>query len=130
MTSLSIQGIWDEISLNEQAIFNVIDRRPRHIRPPYGNVNAAVLNALGSWGSYTVANWNMDTKDYENNGNWNFNKNGYNAALTENAQSYIILNHDFSGGIVDWINFVVPEMRNRGYTFVTMEQCLGIPAYF
>jgi peptidoglycan/xylan/chitin deacetylase (PgdA/CDA1 family) len=126
---LSTQGIWDEVSLNEQAIFNVIGKRPRHFRAPYGSTNIEVLNALGSWG-YTVTKWNMDTEDYNNNGDWNLNKVGYNSALSQNAQSYILLNHDFSIGILDWLDFVIPDMRDRGFNFVTMDQCIGFSAYF
>jgi hypothetical protein len=37
----------------------------------------------------------------------------------------ILLNHDFVFRIVEWIDYVVPDARSRGFTFVDIATCLG-----
>jgi peptidoglycan/xylan/chitin deacetylase (PgdA/CDA1 family) len=50
LTTLSTQGMWDEMRLNDDAIKAIIGKRPIHMRPPFLASNAAVLTAMGSWG--------------------------------------------------------------------------------
>jgi peptidoglycan/xylan/chitin deacetylase (PgdA/CDA1 family) len=50
LTTLSVQGMWDEMRKNDDAIKAIIGRRPIHMRAPFLAISNLVLTAMGSWG--------------------------------------------------------------------------------
>ena len=123
---------WDQMRLNEEAINAVIGKRPLHFTRPYEFSNKFILADLGSWG-YVVAASNLNSGDYEFNGP-NLSKKVFerlSKAITKanpKKDSYIILAHGILEGI-EWINKFIPLAREKGFRFVTMEECLGLPSY-
>ncbi|KAI8923585.1 hypothetical protein BC831DRAFT_470392 [Entophlyctis helioformis] len=131
LTTLSTQGMWDQMRLNDDAIARVIGKRPVYMRPPYGASNNAVLNALGSWG-YRVIWLNVDSKDYEHTGQPNaIQQDEYNyslglAGLSIPQTSLITLQHDHVIETVNaWTKIVIDRYTAIGYRFVTVGECLG-----
>jgi hypothetical protein len=119
---------------NSDVIYNIIGQRPVCVRPPYLSADNRVVQTLSSWG-YTVVNANLDTRDFEfvNSGNIIANEH----AVVDNtvyqadarAQSFISLNHDFTPAIDQWIEEFVYMIRQRGFRFVTVSECVGRAAY-
>nr|KAJ3422710.1 hypothetical protein HK105_006769 [Polyrhizophydium stewartii] len=105
------------------------------MRPPYGSYNDNVLAAMGTWG-YKVIGWNVDSKDYEHTGQPNFmqlNEDNYNSDLAAIGAKFpttplMTLQHDHvpEDSTPDgWAQHVITEFKARGYTFVTVGECLN-----
>ncbi|KAI8916387.1 hypothetical protein EDD86DRAFT_222331 [Gorgonomyces haynaldii] len=135
MATLNDAQLWQQVQLNDAAIFKVIGQSPRHFRFPFLSSNARARAALTTWG-LKIININVDTLD------WDHNKQGTSQAsqLSQNeaqwrkdynaltaGSSVISLNHDFTMFIVEWIQQFVPEIRALGYRFVTVAECINDP---
>jgi peptidoglycan/xylan/chitin deacetylase (PgdA/CDA1 family) len=130
LVTLSNQGRWDEMRLNDEAIRRIIGVRPTHMRAPYLSTNAQVEIALGTWG-YRIISINLDTKDYEHSGLTNEVQLSEAAVFPslENSNpgqdSFIILNHDYTANIVAWVESLYKKSTELGYRFVTTAECIG-----
>jgi hypothetical protein len=106
-------------------------------RPPFGNCNAACAKVLTGDMGLTVVQWNCDSNDwqYENNVA-DQPKTFTNIADIINpsnpkTDSFITLQHDIKDYSVEFVPKIIELIKGKGYSFVTVEQCLGgkIPAY-
>jgi peptidoglycan/xylan/chitin deacetylase (PgdA/CDA1 family) len=131
--SLKISG-GEHIDASEREIIEVIGRRPRLYRPPWGWLTPWEGQRLLQRG-YAVIGWDVYTYDWkvpEVSG----------SVLAEGVYrdvkpGSIILMHD-SNGIIPVSNKIemtravqelVPRLRAEGYEFVTVPELLGMPAY-
>jgi peptidoglycan/xylan/chitin deacetylase (PgdA/CDA1 family) len=128
MSRVTMAQAWDEMSKNDEIIKNIIGERPRYMRFPYLGYNEDNLYAMESWG-YVVADINIDTKDFLHSGLPNeiaLNIASYNANITSAVgPGRIMLNHDRTTRILEWIDYVVKDARSRNYVFVDIATCLG-----
>ncbi|KAL2915253.1 hypothetical protein HK105_205118 [Polyrhizophydium stewartii] len=135
LATLSNAAMWQEMADNDALIKAVIGKRPVYMRPPYGSYNDNVLAAMGTWG-YKVIGWNVDSKDYEHTGQPNFmqlNEDNYNSDLAAIGAKFpttplMTLQHDHvpEDSTPDgWAQHVITEFKARGYTFVTVGECLN-----
>ncbi|KAK5673424.1 hypothetical protein QVD99_000871 [Batrachochytrium dendrobatidis] len=133
MTKLNAAQMWDEMSQNDVLIRNIIGKSPIYMRPPFGNVNALVLSAMATWG-YQVVTWNIDSADWEHNGSPNMiaeNDASYAEGMAGHpipATPFISLQHDFVDNEIGWARHVITRFKKLGYNFVTVGECLGVPA--
>ncbi|ORZ37314.1 hypothetical protein BCR44DRAFT_1430905, partial [Catenaria anguillulae PL171] len=129
-TSLSYNHMLGELILNDEVIFNLIGRRPRIVRPPFLEFNAASMAFMETVG-HTAVNINLDTDDWRVTSTdavlanlravW---------ASTGRAQpSWIHLQHDSLGYSMNALPQLIAFLRAQGVEFVTIDQCLGVPAY-
>jgi peptidoglycan/xylan/chitin deacetylase (PgdA/CDA1 family) len=128
---LTYQQIYEEMTLLDIELLNIIGKRPVYMRLPYGNSNALVLASMKAWGYIPVV-WNADTldwsytSDYEEQTQATFDAsiNGF----IPKTNSIISLQHEFvSNTVYTWTQTVITEMKAAGYTFVTTGECLGNP---
>nr|KAJ3421941.1 chitin deacetylase [Polyrhizophydium stewartii] len=134
LLTLDTAHIWYEVKTNDELIKPIIGKRPVYFRPPFGNVNADIMNALGTWG-YKVIWINIDSRDFEHEGQSNFvalNTASYNDDIAAIGAvfpktSFISLQHDHIAGEPDWINTVAKRFKALGYSFVTVGECLNDP---
>ncbi|ORZ40724.1 hypothetical protein BCR44DRAFT_254585 [Catenaria anguillulae PL171] len=123
-----------ELLFTDLSVYSVIGRRPRIVRPPYLEFNAASMAFLETAG-YSVVNINLDTFD------WRFNQTAEatpQRVLAElqtqwetakSQPSWIHLQHDTLGYSTAAIREIVSFLRARDVRFVTMDKCLGVDAY-
>ncbi|KAF9969095.1 chitin deacetylase [Actinomortierella ambigua] len=126
-----------EINRTSDLIFQAAGVHPRYMRAPEGACDKAkgCPQAMDSL-NQTVSHWNVDTKDWQN----------VNAAdpvkasmqqvdefiLTGNpaTDSFIMLQHDIHQFSVEKLTeTIITAVKAKGFRFVTMEECVGIPAY-
>lgn len=67
MTTLTEEGIRDNITRAEEAITAAAGQRPRFLRPPNGDYNDLVIKTAEALG-YQVINWGLDSHDWMNPG--------------------------------------------------------------
>jgi peptidoglycan-N-acetylglucosamine deacetylase len=124
----------DHIDRSAQVIAEIIGRRPRLYRPPWGWMTPWEGQRLTERG-YTVVGWDIRTSDWQ----WP-EPDGHLVAEDTRSKARpgsIILFHDANAGVKIWdkkqtiraIQHLVPALRSDGYEFVTVPELLNIPAY-
>ncbi|KAH6599659.1 hypothetical protein BASA50_002856 [Batrachochytrium salamandrivorans] len=130
MKTLTADQMWHEMKDNDDLIRAIIGKSPTYMRPPYGNTNDLVLNAMGTWG-YKVITWNLDSADWDHDGKPDMialNEAAYQEDLKGHPlpyTSFISLQHDFVVDEVTWIQIVINKFKALKYKFVTVGECLG-----
>ncbi|NMP23914.1 polysaccharide deacetylase family protein [Sulfobacillus harzensis] len=89
-------------------------------RPPYGNSNRSLVDALGKKGIYTTL-WSIDTRDWSSPGTSFITKK----VLANAFSGAIVLMHDSGGNrtqTVQAVAAILPVLEAEGYKFVTLPQ--------
>lgn len=117
LTTLSAEQIREEITKTQDAIREVTGKTPTIMRPPYGNVNQAVMEAM----NLPVIYWSVDTLDWQNRNPQMILEN-----VKQNTQAGgIILMHDIHQATVDSLPSVLDYLQSQDYHFVTSSELLG-----
>ena len=90
------------------------DYKLLYVRPPYGRYNESVINAI----DYPVTLWTLDSHDWET-----MNSEDIYRLVVNNAKNLdVIVMHDSSEYTVDAVRKIIPELREKGFQFVTLSQ--------
>ncbi|KAI8138264.1 hypothetical protein BJV82DRAFT_631670 [Fennellomyces sp. T-0311] len=131
LDTLSASGVRSQMNQNSDAINRAIGRRPAFMRPPEGAYNANTLSILGDLG-YTVVMWDIDSNDWRGEGLTEERKE-YESVLGSSSPSnsgHISLQHDVYESTVDTlVPWVINYVRQRGYRFTTVADCIGANPY-
>ncbi len=93
---------------------NILGTVPPFTRPPYGEVNGSVREALGQ----PLIMWSIDPKDWQDR----------NAAIVCSRvvgaafDGAIILVHDIHATTVDAVPCIIDNLRSQGYEFLTVSE--------
>ena len=132
LTDLNEEEIFEEMKNNDDAIKRIIGKKPTHMRPPYLSVNDDVLTVLGNLG-YKVILMNVDTRDFEHDGDSNeveLIRQEIDEEIDPSnpeEDSFVSLSHDYVSQIVQWTETYVNMIRAKGYRLVTVAECIGDP---
>ncbi|KAH6952710.1 hypothetical protein DER45DRAFT_586614 [Fusarium avenaceum] len=120
-----------QVIYNEMAFRNIFGFFPKYMRPPYGTCSrvSGCLDYVTKLG-YHVVNWNLDTKDYENDSPVKIqtSKNTFSDGVSTDAKkhSYIELSHDtHEQTAYNLTAFMIKTLKARGYRSVPAGECLG-----
>ena len=134
----------NELSRTKNIITNLIRKPPVYFRPPYGKINDRVNNIATTLGLKTIL-WNCRSADSSTepaiilDGPLIY-KYGpvdiYNNIMRNTGNGSIILCHDgHSGtyeanfGIVSALDRAIPELQQKGFSFVTIDDLLATGNY-
>jgi len=124
LETLTDDEVVNELVRIDEAIVYLLGVKPRYFRPPFGDINAAIDAAVQAQGQIPVT-WNFDSGD----------STGATVAASIAAYSkwiqtgggLIALNHEtYPGTVNSLVESVIPMLKAAGYTFVTIEECLGL----
>ncbi|KAH7213997.1 hypothetical protein BKA60DRAFT_597598 [Fusarium oxysporum] len=131
LTASSDEVRQQQVIYNEMAFRNIFGFFPKYLRPPYGTCNrvSGCLDYATNLG-YHVINWNLDTKDFENNtpDKIQTSKNTFSNGVSTNAKAnaYIELSHDVQEQTAyNLTAFMIKTIKDRGYRAVPVGECLG-----
>ncbi|SPN99705.1 uncharacterized protein DNG_02556 [Cephalotrichum gorgonifer] len=126
MESISVQEQQFQIAKLETALADLFGFFPTYYRPPYTGCGEGCIAALGARG-YHVANYNLDTKDWQVDV-WQARQN-YDFGLANSSpqsSGIITLAHDIHQDTVrDLTQFMIDKASGAGYRLVTVGECLG-----
>lgn len=112
----------------EETLASLIDYRTSLFRSPYGSLNPERIKEIEKLG-YKIIAWNVDSLDWKS---LTAEQVQYN--ILENAkEGSIILQHSSGGdeenlsGSVEALGAVITELKNEGYSFVTIPELLDLP---
>jgi len=117
---LSPAAMRTELDKTNAAIRKLTGVEPRFLRPPYGNVNAAVKRAAKSRG-LAVIDWSIDPQDWKDRNTKVVIKRVVGAA----RPGAIILSHDLYPTTRKAIGPIITQLRSKGYVFVSLDDLLG-----
>lgn len=113
-----------ELQQVDNAIAQVIGKRPRLFRPPYGVTNPNVRKAVKR-GNYTAIGWNIRSLD-------TVAKQAdelMTRITTKLKPGAVILLHDSMAITAEILPALIVRIREEGYTIKRIDQLLNIPAY-
>ncbi|WP_188038920.1 polysaccharide deacetylase family protein [Heliobacterium chlorum] len=126
LTKKTEPQLTEQVHKTEQSMFEIIGKRPTLLRPPYGDINASVLNVLNKNG-YKAVLWSLDTFD------WNQKTS---TEIVDYVSSNvhpgdIILMHSADNGSasVKALPAIIAALKHAGYSFCTVDEMLGITPY-
>ncbi|KAG0243227.1 hypothetical protein B0O80DRAFT_385066 [Mortierella sp. GBAus27b] len=112
--------------------------RVAYMRPPEGACEKTCLDTMDSM-KYVVSHWNVDTND------WRHKSEAVPSAVTNSLKepldlivakgnpatdSFILLQHEIHAfSVRNLTRPLMKAIKDKGYKFVTMEECVGKPAY-
>ncbi|ORX52881.1 glycoside hydrolase/deacetylase [Piromyces finnis] len=131
--SSNVDEFRNSLTLQDDFIEKVTGDRPRYFRAPKGECEEACQANLEEWG-YKLIQWDVDTKDWDLETSGSESKriedsiNVLKEKFAEEKENYLILMHDTENytisDIAPWI-IEKSGMREKGYRFVTVAECLG-----
>ncbi|MBM7865724.1 polysaccharide deacetylase family protein [Heliobacterium gestii] len=125
-TKTGERSIRSELSRTEETLRGITGKRPALFRPPYGDIDKAVLPVLEHSG-YRAVLWSLDTFDWDHK-----RPEEIAAYVIENARSGdIILMHCGGNGAATAkaLPVMIDGLRQKGYAFVTVAEMLAVDAY-
>ncbi|KAJ3112741.1 Carbohydrate esterase 4 protein [Nowakowskiella sp. JEL0407] len=134
LTTLTAAKMTTELQNAEKAFKQIFGQVPAMIRPPYGSYNDLVLSTLDKLNYSAAVLWNLDTNDWQHPDDYNASF----AAVTEfiggnctvpGSASVIELQHSTLPKNLELLDLLVPYVLSRGYTFVTVAECLSMQPY-
>lgn len=115
-----------ELGYNEMAIRNVLGFIPTYMRPPKGTCtkDSGCLDRAQELKLHVV-NWDLDTKDFENNTPSTIGKSKelFDAGV---GNKKIVLAHDIQEQtVLELAEYMLKKVQEEGLKFATVGECLG-----
>ncbi|MBQ3240996.1 MAG: polysaccharide deacetylase family protein [Akkermansia sp.] len=121
MVRSSVDKIDSEVSRTADVIRSVTGKSPAVMRPPYGAVNARIVNHMyDRYGMRSIL-WDVDTQDWRRPGVATV----VNRAVNRAKPGSIILVHDIHASTLAAIEGIVTGLQARGFTLVTVSELLA-----
>jgi peptidoglycan-N-acetylglucosamine deacetylase len=124
MVGLSPAAQTSQLELTASAIRRATGFEPCLWRPPYGDISGQLDSLARSLGFLTIY-WDIDPRDWSLPGVAEIESN-----VIDNAHNGAIVEMHFGGGprqeTLAALPDIITTLRDRGYTFVTVAQMLGL----
>ncbi|GKT40215.1 chitin deacetylase ARB_04768 [Colletotrichum spaethianum] len=118
----------EELLKNEEIFAKTLGMVPTYFRPPYTHCDDKCTSTLNDL-SYHVTDYNLDTKDWVDDGA--NSKQTYSSAInsaTPASSSFIALSHDIHTFTVNgFVQYMIDVAKEKGFEFTTIGECLGDP---
>ncbi|MFJ5710726.1 MULTISPECIES: polysaccharide deacetylase family protein [unclassified Streptomyces] len=120
LTDLDENEVREELSRTQDAVERITGRKPVLMRPPQGRTDSTVSDVSRELGLAQVL-WSITAKDYSTTDSALIRER----VLTQAHRDGIILLHDIYDGTVPAVPGIIDELKERGYTFVTVPELLA-----
>ena len=117
---LTDDGVRAQLTRAADRIEQITGFRPLLMRPPYGSVSDRVQRILGER-DWPLIEWSVDPEDWKD-------RNAdtvYRRVIAQTAPGSIVLLHDIHPTTVAAVPRILAELKDRGYTFVTVTELYG-----
>jgi len=123
-TDLSSAQMKKELNKAETVLKEMTGQSTKpYFRPPYGDYNSAVLQAVGDAGYTLTITWTIDTLDWEGISASKITK----SVLSKASPGSIVLMHAGSGAVNTpaALPNIIKGLKDKGYQFVTIPELLN-----
>ena len=119
MTQIGIDEMQKEIQTCNKDIENLIGKKPTLFRPPYGDYDNNVVDAVNSLGMYCIQ-WDVDSLDWKG-----LSKEEMCSRIKNNLQSgSIVLMHNGGENTPDALPSIIETIKEMGYEIVPISELL------
>lgn len=115
LTTLSKEGIEEEIKETKECIYTITHTYPQVLRPPYGSKNDTVVKCADD---ARVVTWSLDTRDWKDRDA----KIVVERILKDVKDGDIILMHDLYASSAQAAAIAIPKLQEMGFQLVTVSQ--------
>ncbi|KAG4099782.1 glycoside hydrolase/deacetylase [Neocallimastix lanati (nom. inval.)] len=130
ITTLTDEQLTSELKTLNDLVFDITGLKLAFFRPPLGEFNEANKKVIESLGFTANVLWNLDSNDWKAGDNATANYFKYLDNANPSTNSFIALNHDIQEVTATYnLQLMIPIIRDLGYHFVTVDECLGMSAY-
>ncbi|MEQ1620473.1 MAG: polysaccharide deacetylase family protein [Methylococcales bacterium] len=119
-----LNGFKDELNRTTESVFNIIGKRMKLFRPPYGVTTPSLVKAAKQLDYYLIG-WNIRSLDTTADTVQTITKR----VQTQIKPGAIILFHDTSDKTVEVLKQTLNYAKEQGYKIVSVERLLSIEAY-
>jgi peptidoglycan/xylan/chitin deacetylase (PgdA/CDA1 family) len=121
------------ISVND-LIYKIIGKAPRSFRPPYGQFNETTLELALIAGMDSMILWNIDSGDWELPNAYSVFEYIINITMapgvsSKNSSFMIVMHEQIESSEIITTPLLSIVMKQLGYRFVTVAECIGIDGY-
>lgn len=122
------RGIKSDFFLAEKEINNIINVRPKLIRPPHGFVSAWFYKEMEKY-DFKIVGWDIDSDDWISSEN---PQEITKRVVSKIRPGSVILFHDGINkkDILVALPEIIDELEKEGYSFLTVSEILHTKAYF
>lgn len=124
MSQLSTSKMTDEISTCNDKIKQITGKAPTLFRPPYGDYNNAVVNAVRDMNMYCIQ-WDVDSLDWKDPTAQDMT----NRVLSKIKNGSIILMHNGAKNTPEALPMIIEGILAKGYKIVPISEILLQGAY-
>lgn len=130
LRKLSAEQIRLEFNKTSQEIMRRTGVKPTFVRPSYGELSTEGMGELVELDQYLI-NWSADSGDWQAK----YPDQVLIGAIPNSKPGAIVLMHCAGGQAqslqptIEALPYFIYTLRVQGYSFVTVDQLLGIPAY-
>ena len=121
LTSLSTNGVKNQITKTDKAVKNVTGESPSVMRPPGGDFNSRVRSAVGK----PLIYWSIDTLDWKTQNK----KSTINSVMNNVKDGSIVLMHDIHYPTKKAAMELIPKLKKKGYQLVTISDLAKYRGY-
>lgn len=118
LTKMPMEKVLDQLEKSAQMIEDVTGSRPDYLRPPYGNWNETLGQAVWEELRMVPVFWDVDSLDWELQNMGKIAKK----VLSDVDNGDIILMHDEFPASVAAALQIIDNLMAKGYTFVTVNE--------
>lgn len=136
LNTLTVAQIQQEMDTNAKLLKDLIGVTPHYMRPPFGNCDAQCADVMKQ-NQYVPVEWNVDSNDWKYDQLpdqrplvlTNMQQNELLSQPVVNTSGYISLQHDTEFFSVDYVPEIIAKIKEQGFTFSTVQECIDNPPY-
>ena len=114
LSKLNDDELLNQINKTQEIIKEYTGFTPTLFRPSYGSIKKSQKSMI----DLNIILWNVDTLDWK----YHNSKRIASRVINKVKDGDIILMHDIYSATANSLNIIIPELQNRGYTFVTIPE--------
>ncbi|MFW6287441.1 MAG: polysaccharide deacetylase family protein [bacterium] len=123
--TLTRQQIEKELETTSDLIEELIGKRPRFFRPPFGEYNNRVINTINEMG-YQVIQWSIDSHDWMEPGvDYIVDR-----VLGNASSGDIILMHNNAPDTAEALRRIIPQLKDKGLNIVPLSKLVFKDNYY
>lgn len=112
----NVEEFLNEVEKTNQILYEIAGVHVEYIRPPYGSWNKNIEEKLNMIPVF----WTIDPKDWNQENSLNIIKN----VVPKAEENGIILLHDSHESSVEAALYIIDDLKDKGYYFVTADEIL------
>ena len=119
MKDMSDEEILNEIEITSEKISNITGERTYLFRPPFGEVDEEVMEVCDAL-DYTPIKWNVDSQDWKD-----LDPVHIIERVSKGVQpGSIVLFHANSNNIGEYLDSILTQLKNKGYSMVNVSELI------